>query len=277
MKIGVVGSNGRLGSWLLKAAGCERLRCDVTKTDQIAEAIEEVQPDVIINCAAWTDVDAAEEEKNYDKVIAVNLRGPANLRQAFDGLLVHLSTGFVFNGTDGPNKEDDTLEPVNTYGWSKFGGEAAAEMREPTLIVRLLDLFGLDTIDHPDFVRAIRDVLELEVEKPLPDNLYGTPTYIPHLSDALLEAVGREMTGVIHLAGDLTLSRFEWGRRIAEAFDHDPSLIKPTSEIAGDAPRPLNGGLNVDKAKGLGLPIYSPIDGLAALKEFESAIGDDET
>jgi dTDP-4-dehydrorhamnose reductase len=77
------------------------------------------------------------------------------------------------------------------------------------------------------------------------------------------------MTGVIHLAGDLTLSRFEWGRRIAEAFDHDPNLIKPTSEIAGAAPRPLKGGLNVDKAKGLDLPIYSPIDGLAALKELE--------
>ncbi len=274
MKIGVVGSRGRLGSWLL-SVGCERMRCDVTKIDQIAEAIEEVQPDVIINCAAWTAVDAAEEEKNYDKVMGVNLRGPANLRQAFDGLLVYLSTGFVFSGADGPNKEDDTLEPVNVYGWSKFGGEAAAEMREPTLIIRLLDLFGPNTIDRPDFVRAIRDVLELEAEKPLPDNLYGTPTYIPHLSDALLEAVGREMTGVIHLAGDLTLSRFEWGRRIAEAFDHDPSLIKPTSEIAGIAPRPLNGGLNVDKAKGLGLPIHSPIDGLAALKEFESAIGVD--
>ena len=273
MKIGIVGSNGRLGSWLLSAAGCERLRCDITKPDQIAEAVEEVQPDVIINCAAWTAVDAAEEKKNYDKVMGVNLRGPANLRQAFDGLLVHLSTGFVFNGIDGPNKEDDTLEPVNVYGWSKFGGEAAAQMREPTLVVRLLDLFGPNTIDRPDFVRAIRDVLELEVDKPLPDNLYGTPTYIPHLSDALLEAIGREMTGVIHIAGDLTLSRFEWGRRIAETFDHDPNLIKPTSEIAGVAPRPLKGGLNVDKAKGLDLPIYSPIDGLAALKEFESATG----
>lgn len=254
-------------------AGCIRLRCDISRPKQIAKAIEEADGavDVIINCAAWTDVDGAEKKKNYDKVMAVNLRGAANLRQAFKGLLVQISTGFVFNGMDGPNNEQDTAEPVNVYGWSKFGGEQAARMREPTLIVRTLDLFGAheNGNSHTDFVRQIRDVLELDQEKDLPDNLYGSPTYIPHLAQALLQAIDGETTGVVHISGDVTLSRFEWGRRIAEVFDLDPGLIKPTSEIAGVAPRPLKGGLNVDKAKGLGLPIYSPVDGLHALKELE--------
>ena len=272
MTIAVTGAKGRLGSYLT-TAGCIRLRCDISKPKQIAKALEEADGavDAIINCAAWTDVDAAEKKKNYAKVMAVNLRGVANLRQAFTGLLVHISTGFVFNGEDGPNNENDTPEPVNIYGWSKFGGEQAARMREPTLIVRTLDIFG--SIEKPDFVRQIRDVLSLEAEKFLPDNLYGTPTYIPHLAQALLQAVEREMTGVIHIAGDLTLSRFEWGRRIAEVFGLDPSLIKPTSEIAGVAPRPLRGGLNVDKAKGLGLPIHSPIEGLTSLLDSEQALG----
>ncbi len=279
MTIAVTGAKGRLGSYLT-TAGCIRLRCDVSRPDQIAKALEEMTEsetetgiEAIINCAAWTDVDAAEDEGNYDRVMAVNLRGAANLRKAYDGLLVHISTGFVFNGTDGPNRESDTLEPVNVYGWSKFGGEQAAQMREPTLIVRTLDLFG--SIEKPDFVRQIRDILELGADKSLPDNLYGTPTYIPHLAQALLQAIGREMTGVIHIAGDLTLSRFEWGQRIAEVFDLDPDLIKPTSEIAGVAPRPLRGGLNVDKAEGLGLPIYSPIDGLTSLQQLESELGDE--
>lgn len=236
------------------------------------DAIADVKPDVIINCAAWTEVDAAEEGKNYGDVMEVNLMGPANLRQNFDGLLVQISTGFVFSGKDGPNKEDDLCAPVNVYGWSKYGGEAAAAMREPTLVVRVLDLFGIQ--EKPDFVRSIRDLLEVGADFTLPDNLYGTPTYIPHLAEALLEAIGREMTGVIHIAGDLTLSRFEWGRKIAEVFDGDPNLISPTSEIKGAAPRPLRGGLNVDKAMAVGLPIYSPIDGLIALKDLEQANGD---
>ncbi len=273
MKIGVFGRKGRLGRVLIDA-GCVPLKADITIPDQIRGALEENPVDCIINCAAWTDVDAAEDKKNYDKVMAVNLRGPANIRRAFDGLFVQISTGFVFNGTNGPNREVDTLEPVNVYGWSKFGGETAAQMREPTLIVRTLDLFGPG--EKTDFVRQIRDILELGADKPLPDNLYGTPTYTSHLAQALLQAVGREITGVIHISGDLTLSRFEWGRRIAEVFGLDPDLIKPTSEIAGVAPRPLRGGLNVDKAEELGLPIHSPVDGLTSLKQLESELGDEE-
>jgi len=271
-KIAVTGTKGRLGSWLGNH-GYARLRCDITKPDQIEQAIEEVEPDVIINCAAWTAVDDAEEGKNYDEVIEVNLRGPFNLRQAFDGLLVQISTGFVFRGDDGPNSEGDVCAPVNLYGWSKYGGEQTAQMREPTLVVRVLDLFGPQ--EKTDFVRQVRDVVGLGAEMTLPDNLYGTPTYIPHLAEALLEAIGRDLTGVIHFAGDLTLSRFEWGRTIAEAFGHDPTLISPTSEIKGSAPRPLRGGLNVDKAKKMKLPIYSPVDGLAALNELEQLSGDE--
>ena len=268
------GRKGRLGRALI-GAGCVSLKADITVPDQIRGALEESPVDCIINCAAWTDVDEAEKKKNYDKVMAVNLRGPANIRRIFDGLLVQISTGFVFNGTSGPNREDDVAEPVNVYGWSKFGAEQAAQMRQPTLVIRTLDLFGPhDNGNSTDFVRQIRDILELGVEKLLPDNLYGTPTYTLHLVQALLQAVEREMTGVIHIASDLTLSRFEWGRRIAEVFGLDPGLIKPTSEIAGVAPRPLRGGLNVDKAKGLGLPIHSPIEGLTSLLDLEQALGE---
>lgn len=284
MKIAVTGSKGRLGFWLtegLRRLGgdvvrCERLRCDIANRGQVKEAVAKARPDVIINCAAWTAVDDAEKPENINKVLAVNTRGPAILRQSFDGLLVQISTGFVFDGKDGPHIESDDPNPLNIYGYSKWAGELAAQMRGPTLVVRVLDLFGPhNTKARPDFVRQIRDLLELGKDKELPDTLYGTPTYIPHLSEALLIAIDREMTGVIHIAGDLTLSRYEWGRKIAGVFRHDPDLIKPTSEIAGAAPRPLNGGLSVKKAERLGLPIYSPIDGLISLRDLERA-SDDE-
>jgi dTDP-4-dehydrorhamnose reductase len=280
MKVAVTGSEGRLGSALVEL-GCEPLRCDITKPKKIEKAFEQIQPGVVINCAAWTDVDGAEDKENYDDVMAVNLRGPANLRLAFDGLLIQISTGYVFNGADGPNKEDDLPGPLNIYGWSKFGGEAAARVRESTIVVRTLDLFGVAS-DRIDFVRSIRDILELGAEKELPDNLYGVPTYIPHISEALLEVAARwtaleaykTMPKILHIAGDLTLSRFEWGRMIAETFGYDPELILPTSEIKGIAQRPTRGGLNVDQAKKLMIPIYSPQDGLAALKKWEQARGE---
>ncbi len=298
MRIGVTGRKGRLGSWLVAEEGCVPIKCDVRSEKSVREAIEETTPDVIINCAAWTDVDGAEDGRRYSKVMDINLRGPANIRKSFDGLLIHISTGFVFDGTNGPNTEDQLPGPVNTYGWSKFGGEQAALMRQPTVVVRVLDLFGPGP--KTDFVRQIRDLLELDAEKELPDNLYGTPTYIPHLSEALLditrrwsgygipidleggskllsEAIPDAKPDLLHITGDTTLSRFEWGQVIAEHFGHDPNLITPTSKIKGVAPRPLRGGLNTDKAKRLGIPIYSPAEGLVTLSEWESSRGESES
>lgn len=288
MKIAVTGHKGRLGSWLVEQAGCVALKCDITKPDEIQREMERASPDVVVNCAAWTEVDDAENRENYDEVMAINLRGPANVRRAFDGLLIQISTGFVFSGRNGPYDEEALPEPVNLYGWSKFGGESAAQIRKPTVIVRVLDLFGPTRNGKTDFVRQVRDALELGVEKELPDKLFGSPTYIPHLSEALMEIAtrwgywkmapaGYEPPGIIHVTGNLTLSRFDWGRKIAEGFGYNPELIQPTSEIVGLAPRPLRGGLNVGLAKSIGLPIYSPLDGLADLRKREHASGEDTT
>jgi len=289
MNIAVTGHKGRLGSWLIQECGCTALKCDVTKPDEIEQEFRKLAdlvmlPDVIINCAAWTEVDDAEKSENYDEVMAINLRGPANIRRAMpsDALLIQISTGFVFNGKNGPYGEDAVAEPVNLYGWSKFGGEAAAAIRQPTIIVRVLDLFGPNLNGHSDFVRQIRDALELGVEKELPDRLFGTPTYIPHLAEALMQIADKwfasveKPADVLHVTGNLTLSRADWGKKIAEAFGYDPVLIVPTSEIKSLAPRPLRGGLNVARAESLGIPIYSPLDGLAALKQWEQARGEHE-
>lgn len=283
MKIAVTGYKGRLGSWLANQSGCTPLKCDVTKPDEIERELTKVAPDVVINCAAWTEVDEAENRQNYDEVMAINLRGPANVRRAMkeNALLIQISTGFVFDGKSGPYDEEALPGPVNLYGWSKFGGEAAAAIRQPTIIVRVLDLFGPN--GKSDFVRQVRDVLELGDEIELPNRLLGNPTYIPHLCEALMQIARwganynladrglADKPDVLHVAGDLTLSRFQWGQAIAETFGYDPGFIVPTSEVHGLAPRPLRGGLKVSLAKTLGLPVYSPLDGLADLKKREHA------
>lgn len=267
MKIAVTGYKGRLGSEFIRL-GCYGFDCDITSRESIREAIEFTKPTAIINCAAWTDVDGAENSDNEKQVIAVNLRGVGLLRSEFDGYIIHVSTGYVFDGKAGPYSEDDPPTPINFYGWSKLGGEAALAIRGPNLIVRTLDLYGPNT--STDFVRQIRDVLELGQPYELPTNLYGSPTYIPHLAEGMLSAAESGISGIVNIAGDEVLSRFSWGRKIADFFGFDPDLIIGTDEIKGSAPRPLRGGLIVDKAKSLGIPIYSPEDGLRSLAEGDN-------
>lgn len=266
MTIAVAGPRGRLGKWLVENHECTPLLCDITDPDSIQKAVDIVKPSVIINCAAYTMVDDAEVEENREDALAVNLRGPANLRQSFMGFFVQMSTGFVFKGDKGPYRENDTREPVNHYGWTKFGGEEAAMLREPTLVIRTLDLYSPA---GNDMVRSIRDTLEMQVEKPLPDYLYKTPTYVPHLAVGVMAAVAAGLSGYLHIAGGRTMNTMEWGQLIAESFGYDPALILP-GKIKGEAPRPLRGGLRTDHAKSLDIPIYSPEDGLEALTQWES-------
>ena len=266
MKIAVTGPRGRLGSWLVSECGCLPLDCDITSRESIRVALKTVSPDVLINCAAWTDVDGAENSANMERVLAVNLRGVGNLRVSFDGLFVHISTGFVFSGKRGPYSEKAGWKPLNIYGWSKLGGEAAAEVRTWTLVVRVADLYGVGP--KVDFVRSIRDAVALGMPKPLPDNLQKTPTYIPHLAQGLMVAIGQNLTGVLHIAGADTMSTFTWGRMIAEHFGFDPTLIIK-GPVTGVAPRPQRAGLQTAKATSLGIPIYAAKAGLEALSAWE--------
>ncbi len=264
MTIVITGAKGRLGSEFIRC-GFTPMDCDISIRKEVREAIDLLEPRTIINCAAYTKVDVAEEPDGRDEAMKANLRGPGILRQVFDGYLIHISTGYVFDGKSGPYTEEDVPQPISWYGWSKLGGEAAVMIKEPTLIVRTLDLFGPDT--SSDFVRAIRDLLSFDKSFTLPTNLFGSPTYIPHLAEAILEAEEMGLAGILNVTGDMVLSRHGWGKMIAEAFGHDPDLIEPTDEIKGIAPRPLRGGLLVDKAKSLGVPIYGPQNGLDDLAE----------
>lgn len=274
MKMGVTGASGRVGSVLVER-GCTAIIGDVA--DERAMASQCADLDVIFNCAAWTDVDAAETKDDADRerVIRSNTKGPGVLRCAFGGFLIHLSTSYVFDGKDGPYDEDGVPNPVNFYGMSKLGGEAAASVRQPTLVVRTLELYG----DGPkeDFVRRTRDALYLGRQVELPTHLYGSPTYVPHLVEALLWLAQDwpvkwntlAPKPILNIVGDGNMSRYAWGRKVADAFGFDKALVVPSDKEWGTVARPLRGGLVVDKARHLGVPIYSPDDGLAALRKAD--------
>lgn len=265
----VTGAGGRLGSQLV-AMGCRPLDCDIASAESVERAIDASAPFTIINCAGYTDVDGAEAPEAEDKAVRSNTTGPGVLRQVHLGYLVHISTGYVFDGQDGPYAEDDEPAPINFYGITKLGGEVMATIRpsRPTLIVRVLDLFG--PTSSSDFVQSVLSALETGKKITLPETLLGTPTYIPHLAEAILECIDRGMVGTIHLGGAMTMTRYGWGRKIAEAFGYDPDLIEPTHEISGAAPRPLNASLDLTKASKLGIPIHYPTEGLAEMaKDYD--------
>ena len=256
MRIGVTGSRGRLGNELVRR-GCVPLACDVTDICALGNVIQEMEPEVIIHCAAKTDVDLC--EMSPITTARVNMGGTFGLVEVFDGPIVYISTDYIFDGASGPYTEEATPNPISLYGWSKLGGEIVLKNRgnPDDLIVRTTVLF--DKSDG-NFITAVTGKLLAGEMVSLPA-LYGSPTYIPHLARAILEAVEQNVSGVLNLAGNKVMSRFELGKYIARQVGARANQVKP-GEVTGKAPRPLRAGLMIDKAKKLGLPIYDPLEGV---------------
>ncbi len=270
MKIAVTGAKGRLGSELVRR-GCAPVEADVTRFQALALCIDALAPDVVVHCAACTDVDAC--ESHVALAARVNAEGTQLLGQAFRGPIVYISTDYIFDGQAGPYGEDAAPNPIGVYGWSKLGGEIAIRNRKEArdLIVRTTVLF--DELS-PNFVTNVIARLRAGETIYLPEDLRGSPTYVPHLANGILAAIERGVSGILNLAGSRVMSRYELGLAIAGQWNFDRSLVKPLKELRQDysypAPRPPRAGLLVDKALSLGLPIGDPLDGLEAMHALET-------
>jgi dTDP-4-dehydrorhamnose reductase len=258
LKIAVTGPRGRLGSELVRR-GCAPIYADVTSFQSLAREVAAVSPGLIVHCAAYTDVDAC--ERYVTLAARVNADGMRLLGQAFHGPIVYISTDYIFDGQAGPYTEMATPNPLSIYGWSKLGGEIVLRGRGDArdLIVRTTMLFDRDS---SNFVTRVLDRLRTGETVYLPAELYGSPTYVPYLVDSILAAIERGVTGIVNLAGWRVMSRYEWGRQIANLWGFEPDLVQPAARGMGQAPRPPLAGLRVGKARSLGLPIGDPLDGL---------------
>ncbi len=265
MKIAVTGATGRLGE-VLVSFGCEPLYCNVTSIISIQNAISYLnlgKDDVIIHCAAVTDVDGCEIEMRKLSTM-VNVYGTQKLRELFDGRIIYLSTDYIFDGKRGNYTEKDDPNPINHYGETKLWGEdVIREYNFPhDTIVRTTLLYGGR---KPDFVSKVLAKLKLGNEFTVPSYLYGSPTNVFHLAEALMYLSKnrfRKRVKVINIAGSDILSRYEFACKVAEFWGFDKSLIKPTTEREGLANRPPRAGLDVSLAKSLGIPIYNLNEGL---------------
>lgn len=272
MIVAVTGHNGRLGSCLVGGGlGYVPLDCDITNPDSIKAKLAEVNPDVVINCAAYTDVDGA--ETHYRRALEINQYGVAFLREAFEGWLIHISTDYIFGGVQGPYSERFNVDEDFTkgrYGKSKSYGEINVFSFPDRMgtIIRTTMLYGSPYKDD-DFVTNILEKLRIGEPFEVPYTLIGSPTYIPHLVDAIDSLIKHHWHNpppILNIVGDDIVSRYDFALMIASVWGYDKTLIIPTRTNKSPAPRPHKAGLKVGMAKRMKIPIHSVIEGLEAMK-----------
>jgi len=261
----VTGAGGQLGRAVLALAPAHGIRAhglrhadlDVADPEAVKRALEQVRPDVVLNCAAFTAVDRCETE--FDLAERVNARAPGVLAAACAGgpLLVHLSTDFVFDGRAcTPIPEDAATAPLSAYGRTKLAGERAiAEAGEGHLVVRTQWVFG----PGPNFVRTILRAAQLGEPLRVVEDQVGRPTWTTALARAIFRAVEVGARGPLHLACEGMASWFDLAREVVEQGArrglHRPVAVLaiPTREMPRPAVRPAYGVLGLERARGLGI------------------------
>ena len=301
MKILVTGVNGQLGHdvmlELLKrghaAVGCGSspeyhgmqdavasmpyVQMDITDEDAVSRVMNEVKPDCVCHCAAWTAVDAAEEPENKDKVFAVNVDGTRNLAracQALDAKFMYISTDYVFNGqgTEPWKADSQEFAPLNVYGKSKLYGELAVkELLTKYFIVRIAWVFGLN---GNNFVKTMLKVGKNHDTLRVVNDQIGTPTYTADLARLLVDMLETEKYGTYHATNEGGyISWYDFAREIFRQAGYSTKVIPVTTEEYGlsKARRPFNSRLDKSKLEEMGfkpLPDWKDAVG-RYLKELE--------
>jgi len=265
MKIFVTGANGQLGSDVvaealsrgIEAVGSDINDLDLTDAEAVAVRLSESAPDAVIHCAAWTAVDAAEDECNREKVWAANVRGTENIARycGENGCkLIYVSTDYVFDGSGSvPWKPDDECKPISVYGKTKFEGEKAAERRCAKLfIVRTAWVFGKN---GGNFVKKMLELAKTRGAVSVVDDQIGAPTYTRDLARLLADMAESEKYGKYHAtnSGDYV----SWHGFAEEIFkqaartDGDYAKTRLTAvksdQFPSKAKRPFNSRLDMSK------------------------------
>jgi len=296
----VVGSNGLLGQkmteLLLRGSphsvtmgsvedrpvvgyqSAEYVRLDITSKKDVRQVVDSVRPDLIFNCAAMTNVDACETEREL--AWKINVTGLENLLEsARKGIttIIHVSSDYIFDGKAGPYTEEDRPSPISYYGKSKLASEnVLLTSGQPYVIARTMVLYGYAPEVKPNFALWLIQSLEKGTPVRVVDDQMGNPTLVDDLAFGLLKAVELGRTGIYHVAGREIVSRYEFALRLAKVFGFDPKLITPikTAVLHQPAPRPLKSGLITLKAEvELGFKPSTMEEGLAILKNQLSRTG----
>ncbi len=249
MKILITGSTGQLGTETVKlledVVPSERKLLNLENPEKIYEILDRIKPSMIINCAAMTDVDAC--QVNKERAYNVNALSPsimANYAIKNNIKIVHFSTDFVFNGETGNYSEDSIPDPINYYGTSKIMGDMAIETVPNHLIIRTSGVYGVKNNFPVVVYKRLKEGKEVRVI-----DSYYSPIHSKNLAKATVELIKNNYNGRINISGE-RISRKDFALKIADFFRLDPSRILESQEFSGQvAKRPRDSSLNIDQAR----------------------------
>ncbi len=250
----LLGDGGSGGGRQLVARG--RAALDISDLDAVRSCVEDAKPGLIINAAAYNAVDAAEDD--VEGAYAVNARGPRNLALASAALgipLVHVSTDYVFDGrAERPYHEYDLTAPRTIYGASKLAGEQAVRAANPRhFIVRTAWLYHPDGMNFVNTMLGFADRSEVRVVS----DQYGSPTFVPHLAQGIVELMSSEAFGTFHLANQGAASWFDLTRAVYEEMGIEtPVLPVATADFPRPAERPRYSVLTTIQQPRIELPTW---------------------
>ena len=261
MKVLVTGVKGQLGFDVVKelkkrgydAVGVDINEMDITDAEKVTEVITDVNPDVVVHCAAWTAVDAAEDEENIPKVRAINVSGTQNIADVCKNInckMIYISTDYVFNGlgTEPWQADCRDYDPLCVYGQTKLEGElAVSQTLDKYFIVRIAWVFGKN---GNNFIKTMLNVGKKFHTVRVVNDQIGTPTYTYDLARLLVDMAETDKYGYYHVTNEGGyISWYDFTCEIFKQVGYDTEVVPVTTEEYGlsKAARPFNSRL--DKSK----------------------------
>ena len=255
MKVLVTGSKGQLGYDVIHeltkrghiAVGVDIDEMDITDPVSVEKGITGTAPDAVIHCAAYTAVDAAED--NVELCRRVNGEGTANIAKVCKALgckMMYISTDYVFNGQgERPWEPDDEREPLNVYGQTKYEGELAVEELEKYFIVRIAWVFG---VNGKNFIKTMLNLGKTRDTITVVDDQIGSPTYTYDLARLLVDMIETEEYGRYHATNEGLCSWYEFACEIFKKAGMKVHVIPVSSDqYPARAKRPMNSRMSKDK------------------------------
>ncbi|PWS26862.1 NAD(P)-dependent oxidoreductase [Pedobacter yonginense] len=254
-------------------SGYDYAEMDILNPEQITAVIEKYKPDAIIHTAAMTNVDTAEADKERCHKLNVDaVQSLISLCKEKDIQLIHLSTDFVFDGADGPYKEEDAVNPLSYYGESKVLAEDLLKNSKANwVILRTILVYGItNDMSRSNIVLWAKGALEKALPINVVNDQWRMPTLAEDLAEACILAVEKSAHGIYHISGKDYMSIADLVRKVADYWGLDQSIIAEVSSegLNQTAKRPIRTGFVLDKAvKDLNYNPHSFEEGLKIVDE----------
>jgi dTDP-4-dehydrorhamnose reductase len=247
INVAITGANGLVGSQIISLLPPDfhflpvsHKDVDITKKTDVTSYLDELDYDLILHLAGYTNVEGAETEKEQAHLL--NVEGTKNLFEASQKKqkpFIYISTDFVFDGTNPPYDEESIPHPLGYYAKTKYDGENI--VKDHAMIVRISYPYGNATSPKPDFVTRLKKLLAEGQELTMMTDATITPTFIPDIAESFDHLLRHFSTEVFHIVGSQNISPYQAGKAIAQTFGFSEDLIKPTTYAEyskGKAPRP---------------------------------------